>query len=98
VSRLDEMIDAMVETIRERLDVDRLQVEEGITGFTLSRNEVGSIDLAFGGRGLGHGPIPIPHTCHYLIKFCWPHPDNPDVEVCIEIEIPWPCPDEVGFA
>ena len=42
---------------------------------------------------LGHGPLDpwIPHTCHKKVEICWPGPPGSGVDICLEIEFPWPC-------
>lgn len=42
-----------------------------------------------------HGPLSpiIPHECHIGMRLCNPLPFGP--QVCVDIELPWPCPDVV---
>jgi hypothetical protein len=86
---IDSMIDAIIATLHKETNMEPSEIEDGKTKVELLRG-AGSIILRLGG-GFGHGTIPIPHTCHK--KLCWPHPEDEDLEVCLEIEIPWPCPD-----
>lgn len=69
--------------------VDRDAAEEGLVTVQLRRGN--SLTRWGPGGGLGHGPLDkiIPHTCHITIVLCNPLPIGP--QVCVVIELPWPC-------
>ena len=86
--------------IARTVNIDQSEVEASITHFYLAkRDDVRTISVAFArrqiGTGGGHGHLPWPLDCHKKFELCWPHPQNPNLIVCLEVEIPWPCPDEI---
>jgi hypothetical protein len=89
---IDSMIDATIAEFHNETGMERSEVEESITKVELLRSGAGSIALRHIALRHNGGPIPIPHKCHKKIEICWPHPEDPELEVCLEIEIPWPCP------
>lgn len=69
--------------------VDRDSVERGLSAVQIRQGRrLTRIGL---GGGFGHGPLDpiIPHDCHITIVLCNPLPWGP--QVCVEIELPWPC-------
>ena len=100
IRRADHAIDTLVAEIARTVNVDQSDVEASITHFYLAkRDDVRTIAVAFArrqiGTGGGHGHLPWPLDCHKKFELCWPHPQNPDLLVFLEVEIPWPCPDEI---
>ena len=91
-TRTYSMIDALVEGFASETKMSRTDIEKSITGVNINVKEDGSDFTSYRLAAPGHGPIPIPHKCHKKLEWCWPHPEDPDLEICLEIEIPWPCP------
>lgn len=98
---IDPVLDAMVVEFQHLTKADKTVIEDSVTGFELRRTGETVQSLSFRARNTGsgpghHGPIPFPHECHTTIGWCWPDP-RPDADdgdqICVWIEIPWPCPD-----
>lgn len=98
-----DVIDTIIDDIRKSADVreslgskaeklSREEIGERVTGMQVRRAGGSTMSIRWGGP-LGHGPLSpwVPHTCHKKIELCFPHPGDSGLEVCLEIEIPWPC-------
>ncbi|GEM_PF-6504927 len=91
----DAMIEAMLSELQSTTGLDRSELENHISGFELKVREAESLFTSYQMTTPGHGPIKIPHKCHKTATICfvWPPPPaEPEYEICIEIEYPWPCP------
>lgn len=99
---LSDVIDVIIEDIRNSDDLrtsagkdatltDK-EIGERITHVQVRRSGGVTMSIRWDGR-LGHGPLEpwIPHTCHKTIELCWPGPEGSGMDVCLEIEFPWPC-------
>lgn len=72
------------------------EVADRVTRMTVRTRGGATRQISWGGTAggpLGHGPLDpwIPHTCHKKVELCWPGPPGSGVDICLEIEFPWPC-------
>lgn len=91
-SRLEEAratVDSLLSQVAKITGVDRGAVEDGLASVQIRQGR--SVTRLGTGGGFNHGPLdPIfPHKCHITIVLCNPLPWGP--QVCVEIELPWPC-------
>jgi hypothetical protein len=101
--RVDAILGTMMKELESRSGLDRTELERRITRFELilkgavSREGESYTRVAYMASqdGGGHeGPFDwIPHDCHLKIDLCWPFPDEEGNIYCLQVELPWFCPD-----
>jgi len=98
--RVDLMLNGLLKELSKRTGKEVDELHQAVTRFTMTSRGDGtkeerSARALIYRRGLNHGPLDpwIPHTCHITIELCWPVPDEHGNIYCLEIQLPWPCPD-----
>ena len=102
-SSADAMYSGLVRHIASIYRVEPRKVKDSIIGIQIKGGtKAGGQDIqltAVAKRNPNHhGPLSpwFPHECHIHTVLCFPFPiDEPPyiVWACLDIELPWPCPD-----
>ncbi|ULQ55468.1 hypothetical protein KJS94_12525 [Flavihumibacter rivuli] len=97
---INQSIDAVVKQISNLTGKNQEDVGKNIKRIEIkggqSKNEqINDVLVISREKPNHHGPLSpiIPHECHISVKLCNPLPFGP--QVCVEVELPWPCPDIV---